>query len=98
MVPLRKHNLIGLPVETRSGASLGRIQDFELDPLEQRILRYTVRARRLIGDLLRHDLLVASSQVISLDAEKMVVDDAVRPAEGVSVPSGKPVASAPSSS
>jgi sporulation protein YlmC with PRC-barrel domain len=82
-----------LPVVTVSGAQLGRVHDFELDPIEQRIIRYSVRSGRLIGDLLSRELLIASRQVVSLSDEKMVVDDAVRPVESAPGVSGKPAVS-----
>lgn len=74
---LRKNNLIGLPVETAQGLALGCVCDFEFDPIEQKIFRYHVRSKRLIAGLLRHELMIAATQVISLTDEKMVVDDAV---------------------
>jgi len=72
---LQKHNLIGLPVETSQGTTLGRVSDFEVDPIEQKIVRYHVRSGKLISGLLRRELLVAAGQVISLTKEKMIVQD-----------------------
>lgn len=69
--------LLKLPVETESGAALGRVAGFELDAAAHVILRYRVRPRGLASRVLSGPLLVAREQVVSLDAEKMVVRDAV---------------------
>lgn len=75
MQVLRKHNLIHLPVETKNGQALGRIEDFEFDPASQQILRYHVKSGQLVAKLLQKELLISSEQVISITAEKMVVED-----------------------
>ncbi len=72
--------LLKLPVETKSGASLGRVAGFEFDAESHAILRYRVRPKGLAARLLKKPLLVAREQVLSIDAEKMVVDDNVEKA------------------
>lgn len=72
--------LLKLPVETKSGAPLGRVAGFEFDAEGQAILRYRVRPRGLAAGMLKKPLLVAREQVLSIDAEKMVVDDNVEKA------------------
>lgn len=69
---LSSHTLLGLPVETRSGTSLGRVAAFTLDEASQSILSYEVKRGRILGD----HLLVHRGQVLSLTGEKMVVEDA----------------------
>ena len=69
--------LMKLPVETRSGASLGRVAGFEFDAESQAILRYRVRPKGLAARVLKRPLVIGREQVISIDAEKMVVDDGV---------------------
>lgn len=72
---LSHKNLIGLPVETKSGQALGLISNFDLEVDEQRIIRYYVKSSRMITGLLKKQLIVSASQVISITSEKMVVDD-----------------------
>ena len=69
-----------LPVENRSGDKLGRIVDFEMDPENHQIVVYVVRPSRLTSPLVKSDLRISDSQVVSLTAEKMVVEDNVKPA------------------
>lgn len=80
MAILDDKTLLRLPVETKSGARLGRVAGFEFDAAAQAILRYRVRPRGLAAGMLGRPLLVAREQVLSIDAEKMVVDDAVEKA------------------
>ncbi|USN53450.1 MAG: PRC-barrel domain-containing protein [Candidatus Nomurabacteria bacterium] len=77
--PLRKHSLFHLPVETKSGQALGHIDDIELDPMTQQVLRYYVKSGHLVAALLQKELIVAAEQVLSITEEKMVVDDLVLP-------------------
>ena len=72
--------LLKLPVETRSGAALGRVAGFELDAETHAILRYRVRPRGLAAGMLKKPLLVAREQVVAITAEKMVVEDNVEKA------------------
>lgn len=75
---LRKKDLINLPVETRSGQALGRISDFELNPLTQQIERYYVKSGRQLISLFPGELIIHYTQVLSVTSEKMVVDDNAR--------------------
>ena len=61
--PLRKHSLFHLPVETKSGQALGHIDDIELDPMTQQVLRYYVKSGHLVAALLQKELIVAAEQV-----------------------------------
>lgn len=69
--------LLKLPVETKGGAALGRVAGFEFDVESHVILRYLVRPKGLAARVLKKPFLVAREQVLSIDAEKMVVDDNV---------------------
>jgi len=80
MAILDDKTLMKLPVETKSGAVLGRVAGFEFDVESHAILRYRVRPKGLAAQLLKKPLLVAREQVLSIDAEKMVVDDNVEKA------------------
>lgn len=75
---LNQKILIGLPVETKSGLVLGKIRSFEIDSESQTIMKYFVKSRNLVSKLLNEEtkeLIIHRDQVISIDAEKMVVDD-----------------------
>ncbi len=85
---LDARHLLGLPVETKSGQHLGKVQNFEVDPETQSILRYTVRGDKLLQELFGQELIIQASQVISVTKERMTVDDlVVRDAEPVVAPS-----------
>jgi sporulation protein YlmC with PRC-barrel domain len=80
MAHIDDKTLLRLPVETRSGARLGRVAGFEMDAASQAVLRYRVRPKGLAAGMLGKPLLVGREQVLSINAEKMVVDDAVEKA------------------
>ena len=80
MAFLDDKTLLRLPVETKGGAALGRVSGFEFDAGTQAILRYSVRPKGLAARMIEKPLVVAREQVLSIDAEKMVVDDAVEKA------------------
>ena len=66
--------IIHLPVYTQSGTYLGRVADVLLDQEQMRVAQFVVRKQRLA--VLSSELLIHRNQVISLNEEKMVVDDA----------------------
>lgn len=75
---LNEKQLIRLPVETASGDRLGTVAGFSFDPFDQRIMQYKVRPHATVAKLLGDTLLVSYDQVVSITAEKMTVEDAVR--------------------
>lgn len=88
---LTLRQLHNLPVETVNGQPLGRVVDVEMDVGRQEILCYHVSSRKIIPGLFEQKLLIDRKQIVSLTAEKMVVEDAVR---GVAA---QPIAPAPES-
>ncbi len=80
-------NFTGLPVITKGGLLLGKIKSFEVDAENQTIERYVVKSRSLVGKLLGEPLgrlIIGRNQVISIDQDKMVVEDgAVKEKEAV---------------
>jgi hypothetical protein len=76
---LNKSDLLNLPVFTQSNVHLGKVCDFEVDPVTHMIQKYHIRSGGLIEELLQKELLVSKDQVISLNAEKMIVEDGVVP-------------------
>lgn len=68
--------LKNLPVETKSGTRLGRVTDVEIDEGAHLIVAYIVQPGRISRPLVRTPLRVNRSQVLSITAERMVVEDA----------------------
>lgn len=69
-------DLINLPVYTQSGQNLGRVDSIEVDVEDQTIVNYRVKTG-LIKGLWHQQLVIHSSQVISITKEKMTVEDNV---------------------
>ena len=63
--------LKSLSVETKSGVVLGRVQNLILETDGQNILQYKV------GGLFGKKYLISREQVLSIDSEKMLVEDNV---------------------
>jgi len=74
---LENQDLINLPVYTKSGQNLGRVDHFEIDQSSHTILRYYIKSGLLKG-LWQEQLIVHRSQVISINKEKMIVEDNVK--------------------
>lgn len=64
-----------LPVMTKSGSFLGKIKEIEIDAETQNISRYFVVSNQMVKRLANKELIIASAQVLSIDNEKMVVED-----------------------
>ncbi len=68
--------LKNLPVETKSGTRLGRVVDVEIDEGSHAVITYVVQPGRISRPLVRTPLRINRAQVLSITAERMVVDDA----------------------
>ncbi|MEK7139235.1 MAG: PRC-barrel domain-containing protein [Patescibacteria group bacterium] len=66
-----------LPVITVSGQELGRVVDVELDSQTHQIKKFVIRPRRSLAQLWGGQLLIAPSQVRSITADAMTVDDLI---------------------
>lgn len=73
----REKDLRGVPVFTKSGDKIGKLAGFLIDTDQHIVAQYIVARSRVLSRLLPEELSVRPSQVLSLDAEKMVVDDMV---------------------
>jgi len=71
---ISNNDLIGLPVYTQGGQSLGKIDSFEIDIDTSSITHYHI-STGLIKGLWHEKLVIAQSQVVSISKEKMVVED-----------------------
>lgn len=91
---LTDRQLLGVPVITQSGQPLGSVTGFECDIEHHTIERYLVSTSPLITRLFglqRRTLAVARTQVVSITAEAMTVQDSLataptRPVEGFALP------------
>lgn len=66
-----------LPVRTQSGHNLGSVVDVTIDPDSQVVMVFHVKPNRLVPDVVWSPLLIHRSQVVSISAEGVVVDDTV---------------------
>lgn len=76
---INSKQLMGLPVITKSGQDLGKVVSVDIDVDSGRLTTIRVKTRGLVKGLLDTDLLVDWSQVVSIDAERVVVQDASVP-------------------
>ncbi len=72
---LSHKQIINLPVFTNTETRLGSVSSFEIDELEQRIVRYHIKPNQGVASMFGSELIVSHKQVISLTKEKMIVDD-----------------------
>jgi sporulation protein YlmC with PRC-barrel domain len=71
----RDAELRGIPVITKSGQKVGKLVAYVIDAERHDVAQYVVSRTSLLAKILPDELLVAPSQVISLDAEMMGVAD-----------------------
>jgi sporulation protein YlmC with PRC-barrel domain len=71
----RDVELRGIPVITKSGQKVGKLSAYVIDADRHEVAQYVVVRSRLLSRLLPDELLVDRSQVVSLDAEMMVIND-----------------------
>ena len=72
----RDTDLRGIPVITKSGEKVGKLSAFVLDAEHHEVVQYVVARASLLSSIIPDELLVHRGQVISIDAEMMVVEDA----------------------
>ncbi len=79
MEVISSKDLLGLPVYTQSGHSLGKVSGLELDKESQKIINYQIKPSSIIKELLshEHELIVSVERVIEITAKKMIVEDLV---------------------
>lgn len=78
-----KINLKNLSVRTVSGVELGNIRDIILDTESQIVLQYEV------SSLFGNKYLISREQVISVDNEKMIVEDDLTGVENKNIKESK---------
>ena len=80
---LKKNDLIGLPVYTQSNQHLGKVSDFELETSSQLVVKYYIKSKDIIKELLEKELIINNKQVMFISKQKMVVEDNVVPEKEV---------------
>ncbi len=75
MAAILDSQLLKLPVFTKSGIKLGKVAGFRFETESQIITHYEVAPKGMAARLVGGDFLIGREQVISVDDEKMVVDD-----------------------
>lgn len=90
---LSDKELKGLPVHVRSGGRIGKLIGVIVDTETMTVASFAVARSRSLPSIMPKELLVHPSQVVSIDARMMIVDDAaaVEPAkQGMRVPNPSP--------
>ncbi|MBU2575644.1 PRC-barrel domain-containing protein [Patescibacteria group bacterium] len=67
-------NLKDLPVETQSGQQIGRLESIIIDIDSQSIYQYVVKPSG-IKNIFEKELLISREQIISINKDKIIVDD-----------------------
>jgi sporulation protein YlmC with PRC-barrel domain len=75
---IKGKELLTLPVYTKSGQLLGEVDDVEIEIDNQMVVNYLVGSKSKIKNFFGNNkLVIHRSQVISIEADKIVVDDNV---------------------
>lgn len=72
----RDADLRGVPVVTKSGEKVGKLAAYVIDTERHEVAQYVVARSSLLSKIIPDELLVHPDQVVSLDAEMMVIEDA----------------------
>ena len=74
---LNLKQLKNLPVYTQSNDCLGKIEEVEINSQTQGISNYIIKSSQLTKRLSDKKLIISSSQVVSIDNQKMIVEDGI---------------------
>lgn len=72
----RDADLRGIPVQTKGGDKVGKLLAFVIDADQHEVTQYVVARSSLLSKLMPDEFLVHRSQVVSIDAERMVINEA----------------------
>ena len=72
----RDADLRGIPVQTKGGEKVGKLLAFVIDVDQHEVTQYVVARSSLLSKLMPDEFLVHRSQVVSIDAERMVINEA----------------------
>ena len=89
IMDLTFRQLKNLPVYTKSNEYLGKIQEMEINSETQNISKYIIKSSQVSKRLVGKKLWLNPHQVISIDEQKMIVEDgAVKEGVLVNEPAG----------
>lgn len=74
---LTAKQLKNLPVYTKSQEFVGKIKEIEIDSNTHSVRRYLVKSTQVVKILAGEELLISPGQVVCLDEQKMIVEDAL---------------------
>ncbi len=72
---LNTKDMVGVPVETRSGERVGKVTSFDLDDATGRLVAMRVKSRGLVSGLIADEMIVAWDAIIELSPSKVVIAD-----------------------
>ncbi len=72
---LSYRQLKNLPVYTKNNDFLGKIKDLEINSDTQNVSKYIIKSSQITKRLVGKELIINPSQVISIDNQKMIVED-----------------------
>ncbi|MEK7473591.1 MAG: hypothetical protein AAB668_02610 [Patescibacteria group bacterium] len=78
---LNSKAILGIPVETRAGQTLGKLGSLDVDSETGRVKTFHVKSGNLVAGLLGDELMIAWDQVVEWTNERLVVVDSALPAE-----------------
>jgi sporulation protein YlmC with PRC-barrel domain len=73
----RDSQLIGAPVVTESGASVGRLAGLIVDAETHEVIQYAVKKSGTLEIILPKEFLVNRTQVVSIAEDRIVIKDSV---------------------
>ncbi len=73
-------DLIGLPVQTRSGIAIGKVVSLDMDVDTGRVVSFHVKSGNLVTGLLSDELMISWASVVELKPKALIVADNTVPA------------------
>jgi len=68
-------DMVGIPVETRSGERVGKVASFDLDQATGHLMSLHVKSRGLVHGLMADELLVPWTSILEMSLKKVVIQD-----------------------
>ncbi|MBU1131486.1 PRC-barrel domain-containing protein [Patescibacteria group bacterium] len=72
---LSTRQLKNLPVYSKNDDCLGKIKEIEIDSNSHNITKYIIKSSQITERLAGAELIISPSQVVSIDNQKMIVED-----------------------
>lgn len=88
--------MVGVPVVTRAGTSVGKVASFDLDTQSGRLATLHVKTRGLVRGLMDDELLISWEAIVEMTPEQVVVTERVVKAPVEALAKAGPAISSPS--